>query len=116
MKETRKQIVEQTRNEVVKRYGDKMKRFQERINELAGDYDMERRKRIECQEKVEELQEKVNQYEDWIRRLQEFMDIPENQREQYIVHLREKEKSEKALSGLYDLMKKTKMLDLYNFM
>lgn len=116
MKETRKQIVEQTRNEVVKQYRDKMKRFQERINELAGDYDMERRKRIECQEKVEELQEKVNQYEDWIRRLQEFMDIPENQREQYIVHLREKEKSEKALSGLYDLMKKTKMFDLYNFM
>ena len=114
MKETRKQIVEQTRNDVARQYNAQISRLQERIDDLAEDYNTERRKRIECQEKVDELQEKVNQYEDWIRRLQEFMDMPDNQREQYMVHIQEKEKSERVLSGLCDLMKKTGMFDLYN--
>ena len=54
---TRKQIVEQTRNEVVKQYTAKLQILMERINKLAKDYDIEKQKRIE-------LQEKVKQYED----------------------------------------------------
>ena len=74
---TRKQIVEQTRNEVVKQYTAKLQILMERINKLTKDYDIEKQKRIECQEIIDELQEKVNQYEDWIQRLQEFIGIPE---------------------------------------
>lgn len=107
MKETRKQIVEQTRNEVVKQYRDKMKRFQERINKLTKDYDIEKQKRIECQERIDELQEKVNQYEDWIQRLQEFMEMPENQREEYIAHIKEQENANKIMPQI---------INLYNFM
>ena len=61
---TRKQIVEQTRNEVVKQYTAKLQILMERINKLTKDYDIERQKRIECQEIIDELQEKVNQYKD----------------------------------------------------
>lgn len=114
MKETRKQIVEQTRNEVARQYNAQIFNLQERISRLAVDYAEERRKRIECQERLDELQEKVSQYEDWIRRLQEYMDMPENQREQYIVHLQEKEKSERILDKLNDLMRHTGMFDLYS--
>lgn len=107
MKETRKQIVEQTRNEVAKQYTAKLQILMERINKLTKDYDIEKQKRIECQERIDELQEKVNQYEDWIQRLQEFMGIPENQKEEYIVHMKEQENANKIMPQI---------INLYNFM
>lgn len=114
---TRKQIVEQTRNEVVKQYTAKLQILMEKINKLTKDYDIEKQKRIEYQERIDELQEKVNQYEDWIQRLQEFMGIPENQREEYIVHMQEKENANKIMSKLYDMMlKMPEIFNLYNFM
>ena len=92
---TRKQIVEQTRNEVVKQYTAKLQILMERINKLTKDYDIEKQKRIE-------LQEKVNQYEDWIQRLQEFMGIPESQREEYILHMKEQEDANKITSKIFN--------------
>ena len=102
MIKTRKQIVEQTRNEVVKQYTAKLQILMERINKLTKDYDIERQKRIECQEIIDELQEKVNQYEDWIQRLQEFIGIPENQREEYIAHIKEQEDANKTISKIFN--------------
>ena len=102
MIKTRKQIVEQTRNEVVKQYTAKLQILMERINKLTKDYDIERQKRIECQERIDELQEKVNQYEDWIQRLQEFIGIPENQREEYIAHMKAQEDANKIASKIFN--------------
>lgn len=113
MRETRKQIVEQTRNEVVKQYTAKLQILMERINKLTKDYDIEKQKRIECQERIAELQEKVNQYEDWIQRLQEFVDIPENQKEEYIVHMKAQEDANKIISNM---LKNAEIFNLYNFM
>ena len=107
MIKTRKQIVEQTRNEVVKQYTANLQILMERINKLAKDYDIEKQKRIECQERIDELQEKVNLYEDWIQRLQEFMEMPENQREEYIAHKKEQENANKIM---------LQIINLYNFM
>lgn len=107
MIKTRKQIVEQTRNEVVKQYTAKLQILMERINKLTKDYDIERQKRIECQERIDELQEKVNQYEDWIQRLQEFMEMTESQREEYIAHMKEQENANKIMRQI---------INLYNFM
>ena len=53
MIKTRKQIVEQTRNEVVKQYTANLQILMERINKLAKDYDIEKQKRIECQERID---------------------------------------------------------------
>ena len=114
---TRKQIVEQTRNEVVKQYTAKLQILMEKINKLTKDYDIEKQKRIEYQERIDELQEKINQYEDWIQRLQEFMGIPENKREEYIVHMKEQENANKIMSHLYTIMlKNAEIFNLYNFM
>lgn len=107
MIKTRKQIVEQTRNEVVKQYTANLQILMERINKLTKDYDIEKQKRIECQERIDELQEKVNQYEDWIQRFQEFMEMPENQREEYIAHMKEQENANKIMRQI---------INLYNFM
>ena len=113
MMKTRKQIVEQTRNEVVKQYTANLQILMERINKLTKDYDIEKQKRIECQERIDELQEKVNQYEDWIQRLQEFIDIPESQKEEYIVHIKEQENVNKIM---LNMLKNAEIFNLYNFM
>ena len=102
MIKTRKQIVEQTRNEVVKQYTANLQILMERINKLTKDYDIEKQKRIECQERIDELQEKVNQYEDWIQRLQEFMEMSESQKEEYIVHIKEQENANKIISKIFN--------------
>ena len=102
MIKTRKQIVEQTRNEVVKQYTAKLQILMERINKLTKDYDIEKQKRIECQEIIDELQEKVNQYEDWIQRLQEFIGIPENQKEEYIAHMKAQKDANKITSKIFN--------------
>lgn len=107
MIKTRKQIAEQTRNEVVKQYTANLQILMERINKLTKDYDIEKQKRIECQERIDELQEKVNQYEDWIQRLQEFMEMTENQREEYIMHMKEQKNANKIMPQI---------INLYNFM
>lgn len=113
MMKTRKQIVEQTRNEVVKQYTAKLQILMERINKLTKDYDIEKQKRIECQERIDKLQEKVNQYEDWIQRLQEFVDMPESQKEEYIVHMKAQEDANKIISNM---LKNAEIFNLYNFM
>lgn len=107
MIKTRKQIAEQTRNEVVKQYTANLQILMERINKLTKDYDIEKQKRVECQERIDELQEKVNQYEDWIQRLQEFMEMTESQREEYIAHMKEQENANKIMRQI---------INLYNFM
>lgn len=96
-----------TRNEVAKQYTANLQILMERINKLTKDYDVERQKRIECQERIDELQEKVNQYEDWIQRLQEFMEMTESQRKEYIAHIKEQENANKIMPQI---------INLYNFM
>ena len=84
MKQTKKEIEETLRNKLAKQYSEKSERYQERIDRLAQELYDERKKRLEAQQKVEELEEKVEQYEDWNRRLQEFMDMSDEDRKKAI--------------------------------
>lgn len=80
MKQTKKEIEQTLRNKLCKQYSAKIENYQERIDKLANELYEERKKRLEAQRLVEELKEKVEQYEDWNRRLQEFMDMNEDDR------------------------------------
>lgn len=99
-KESRKQIVEQTRNEVAKQYKAKIDNLQERLNtanEKSSDY---WKRYVKERNRADELQEKVNQYEDWIRRLQEFMDMPEDARKEVLEQERAKYEVNKRLDNM----------------
>ena len=93
MKQTKKEIEETVKN--------KMESYQERIDHLAKELHDERVKRREYQNQVEELKEKVEQYEDWNRRLQEFMDMSEEDRK----HELEKYRVSQELNGVLDMYK-----------
>ena len=101
MKQTKKEIEETLRNKLCKQYSAKMENYQERIDKLAKELYEERKKRLEVQRLVDELKEKVEKYEDWNRRLQEFMDMNEEDRELAFAEM----KTNKKLGELADMCK-----------
>lgn len=84
MKQTKKEIEATLRNKLAKQYTEKTASLQERLNRVSSELYEERKKRLEAQRQVDELKEKVEQYEDWNRRLQEFMDMNEDERKVYL--------------------------------
>lgn len=104
-KKTRRQIVEQTRNEVAKQYKRKIVDLEERLKRANDGQWQFMRAYGEERQRADELQEKVNQYEDWIRRLQEFMDMPEDAREQAYATMQSNKKLAESMShimGIYE--------------
>ena len=102
MKQTKKQIEADLRNKICKQYTSHIDNLQERLDKVANELYEERKKRIEAQTKVEELEEKVRQYEDWNRRLQEFMDMNEEDRKSALAEM----KFHEELGGMLDMYKR----------
>lgn len=90
MKQTKKEIEATLRNKLAKQYTTKIDYLNERIEKLGKELSEERKKRIEAQNKTSELEEKVIQYEDWIHRLQEFMDMNEDDRKNALAEMKVK--------------------------
>lgn len=98
-KETRRQIIEQTRNEVARQYKARITELEERLKR-ANDCSYQFMKAYgEEQRRADELQEKVNQYEDWIRRLQEFMDMEPDAREKAFTEMKINREINEKLNG-----------------
>lgn len=104
MKETRRQIIESTRNEVAKGFNTKIKSLKEQLEQTKNDYCELHHKYIEAATERDMLKEKVTKLEDWNHRLQEFMDMSEDERKQYIAHKKieaETSANINALMGMY---------------
>ena len=102
MKETKKQIKAQLTNEI-------SLRFKKRIDVLETELRCVRSELRECDNQrrkaehtVHELQDKVEQYEDWIRRLQEFMDMEPDARDKAIADLKVRSEISQKMKGVMD--------------
>ena len=81
---TTKQIKAQLINEVARSYKDKIKRLTEKNTQLSkSNWELINKNSV-LNKKVQELEEKVTLYEDWNRRLHEFMDMEPDEREKAI--------------------------------
>lgn len=81
---TTKQIKAQIINEVSRSYKDKIKELTDKNTQLSkSNWELLCKNGV-LNEKVHELEEKVSQYEDWNRRLQEYMDMEPDEREKAI--------------------------------
>jgi len=81
------QIREQERKKLIKQLDNKYQYLEvdrDKFKDLYHKYlESNKKLRIEnkqLQDRVSELEEQVRKYEDWVNRLQEFMDLPEDQR------------------------------------
>ena len=102
----KKQIENELRGKIAKQYTAKIF-YLEKENAHLREEKVEyfRRARQAEQEKLE-MQDKLNQYEDWNRRLQEFMDMSEEDRTAYIENLKRTKELDDAISrfGFYGKM------------
>ena len=79
--ETKKQIKAQLRNQIAKEYKDRLLSASQECRKARMELCAEQTLRVQAEEKVASLQEEVDMYKDWVRRLQEFMDMDPETRE-----------------------------------
>lgn len=100
MKETRKQIEANLRNKMAAQYKTKTENLQKQIEALQKtNHDLMMRAHKAEQEKME-MQDRLQQLEDWNTRLQEFMDMSEEDRQKYIENLRAQTELNDTLNSL----------------
>lgn len=102
MKQTKKEIEANLRNKLARQYNQEREYQRERYNKLWIDYVAKCDEADKYRRKNLELEEKVEQYEDWIRRLQEFMDMPEDVRMKEIEKMKQEKKNNEFLEYLAD--------------
>lgn len=108
--QSKKQIKAQLRNEITKEYKDRIYRAEQECVVARVKFFTEQKLRIQAEEKVALLQEKIEQQEDWIRRLQEFMDMDNDTRQKAIAEYHVSEQFE----GFDSIMNMFKTM-LYKF-
>lgn len=102
MKESRKQIAAQVRNEVARGYAQRVASLEEDNKQLRAKYLAAVKERGEIKEENARLKDKLAQYEDWIERMQEFCNMPEDSRQQYITKLKQEERLNTLLTGTFE--------------
>jgi hypothetical protein len=91
-KKTRKEIEQTLRNKLAHKQSEEREYQQKRYADLWEKYTKASEERNKYKQENEELKEKVQQYEDWIVRLQEFVDMPEDMRKAEIKKMRDEQK------------------------
>ncbi len=91
-KKTRKEIEQTLRNKMANKHNEYAEAQQKKYGELLGKYREVCGERNKYKQENDELKEKIRQYEDWIERLQEFVDMPKDMREKEIEKMRAEQK------------------------
>ena len=84
MKETRKQIEAQVRNKLARQYNERLELANKGKAEAWEAFYGACKNNQDLREENERLKEKIEQYENWIERLQEFCNLPEDMRDKAI--------------------------------
>ena len=103
MKETKKQIKAQLTNEIANRYKAEILNLKSDVMGFRAKYEEERKRRISAESQLSELQEKVENYEDWNRRLQEFMDMTPEERENHFAELQTRNKLNEKMTAFMNM-------------
>lgn len=99
----KKQIENELRGKIVKQYTKRTQELEDKVKRLSEQlYEANQRARKAEQEKLE-MRDKLNQLEDWNQRLQEFMDMNEEERTTYVENLKRTKELDEAIKrfGFY---------------
>lgn len=102
-KETKKQIKAQLTNEISLRFKKRIDVLETKLKNVC--YELRecnnQRHKAECT--VRELQDKVEQYEDWNRRLLEFMDMTPEEREKHFAEFQTRNKLNEKMTSFMNM-------------
>ena len=102
----KKQIENELRGKIAKQYTAKvfyLEKENANLREANAEY---RRRAYEAEQEKLEMQDKLKQYEDWNNRLQEFMDMSDEDRIAYVENLKKTNELNKVIErfGFYRKM------------
>ena len=108
--ETKKQIKAQLRNKISKEYKYRLDRAEEECMKARENFFAEYNLRVQAEEKVTSLQEELDMYKDWVRRLQEFIDMDPETREVEI----KKYKEQMVLNDTLERVTNSDLFKMFN--
>ena len=102
----KKQIENELRGKIAKQYTEKVVKLEDEINRLREANAEYRTRAYKAEQEKLEMQDKLKQYEDWNNRLQEFMDMSEEDRLAYVKNLKKTNELHNAIErfGFYGKM------------
>lgn len=100
MKPNKKQIEANLRNKLASQYKQKINLLNERVSSLTSINLVYQNKIQTLKRENFELKDKIQQYEDWIERLHEFMSMNESDRQAYIDNLHKQKQLNQALDKI----------------
>lgn len=101
--ETKKELKARLTNEIATRFKNKITSLEHRCKTLGAMYHNETLKVQQLKQENLDLKDKVEQYEDWINRLQEFMDMDSKTREETIQGLKLQTATSARLNKIMDM-------------
>ena len=106
MKQNKKQIEAALRNKMAAQYTNKVADLNKEIDMLRKSNKEYRECAYKAEQEKLEMQDKLNQYEDWNRRLQEFMGMSDEDRAAYVENLKKTKELNDAIErfGSYGKM------------
>ena len=102
MKETKKQIKAQLINEVSAQYRYKIARLENQIKYMENRLAEKHQETLEYRERALKAEEELEKYQDWNRRLQEFMDMEPDARDKAIADLKVRSEISHKMKGIMD--------------
>lgn len=102
MKETKKQIKAQLINEVSAQYRYKMARLENQIKYMENRLAQQHQETLEYRQRALKAEEELEKYQDWNRRLQEFMDMEPDARDKAIADLKVRSEISQKMKGIMD--------------
>lgn len=102
----KKQIENELRSKIVKQYTKRTQELEDKIAKLTSQLTEANKRALTAEQEKLEMKDELNQYKDWNRRLQEFMDMSEEDRIAYVENLKKTEELNKAIErfGFYGKM------------
>lgn len=102
-KESKKQIKAQLINEVSAQYRYKMARLENQIKYMENRLAQQHQETLEYRQRALKAEEQLEKYEDWNRRLQEFMDMDPDSREEVITQYRTSKELNDRFSNILNM-------------
>ena len=94
----KKEIENQLRGKIAKQYTEKVAKLEDEINRLHKANVEYRNRAYKAEQEKLEMQDKLKQYEDWNIRLQDFMDMSEEDRLAYVENLKKTNELDDAIN------------------
>lgn len=109
---SRKALEQTIRQKVAHQYNERIDDLKDRLTKISEELRSERSKRIELEHENETLKEQLTAQDDWIERMQEFVNMPDDMRKKEF----EKMKQDQESSAKFKQFMESPVIKMYQYL